>query len=207
MSYTYPFRMCSATATMLAIDPETKEIIIGVRSDTARMFPNCDSLPGGFMEAKWEVGFLATFKEWVAFILRKMADKLSNYPEHDNQESHPGETLEETAIRELREELSIIAAKEQLHLFDVRSNPRTDSRAHVVNACFWFELTPMQSLALKAGDDLKDVKRIKIKDILDGNYKEHLAFNHSEILMKGLKNYQEHKEFLRFKELKLEGVA
>lgn len=205
MTYTYPFRMCSATATMLAIDPVANEVIIGVRGDDVWVFPGFDSLPGGFMESRWMKNKPKGFKQWVAFLLRTAADLFS--PKLEAGLEHEGENLEQTAAREIQEELCIDVELEQLHLFTLRSNPRTDTRAHVVNACYWLELTPEQAAQIKAGDDLKAVKRISIDDVLNGNYNEPMAFNHYELMLQGINHYHEHKEFLRFKELKLEGVA
>ncbi|WP_115746985.1 NUDIX domain-containing protein, partial [Escherichia coli] len=82
--FSYPFRMVSATATVLIIVeddcPARSKFLVGTRSDTAQVFPNRGCLPGGFTEAK------------LAGI-------------------HTGESVEETAVREVFEETGIVISK------------------------------------------------------------------------------------------------
>lgn len=55
MSFTYPFPMTSTTATMVIINKDTQEILLGKRASSAQMFPDCWSLPGGFLDAKSKI--------------------------------------------------------------------------------------------------------------------------------------------------------
>jgi ADP-ribose pyrophosphatase YjhB (NUDIX family) len=184
MAYIYPFRMASATATMLLIDPRKREIVIGVRSSNAWVYPGYDSLPGGFMEARFT-------KEHA----EKNADhyKLVNSAaELVGAEFHEGENLEQTAVRETKEELCVDLDESQFNMFAVRSNSRTDTRAHVVNVCYWAELTEEQANALAAGDDLEALRFISFDDIEN---EIEMAFNHREVMIQGYRAYRKHRLF------------
>ena len=195
--YLYPFRMTSTTATLMLIDPVAEDIIIGVRSDGAWVYPGADSLPGGFMEARFTEEQGAAMAEIRALVIEKMNWKAVA------DEYHEGEDAHDCAIREAFEELSITLARHQLRLFDVRANARTDTRAHVTNVCFYAELTPAQVLALEAGDDLQEIKRLPIADLrLEMPYealaaKYPMAFNHFELMMGGLMKWDEEKRALQ----------
>lgn len=186
MAYIYPFRMASGTATMLLIDPRAREIIIGVRSDKAWVYPAYDSLPGGFMEAR----FTEAQAEKLAPVQHEVRDRLDMHPIAD--EFHDGENLEQCAVREIAEELCVEVDESQLNMFAVRSNSRTDTRAHVINVCYWLELTPEQSAALRAGDDLMAIKRLSF-DELENDIE--MAFNHREVMIQGFRHYQKEKLF------------
>ena len=54
MNFTYAYPMVSATATILVINGEDQEIILGVRSQHADTHPSKFCLPGGFLDAKCE---------------------------------------------------------------------------------------------------------------------------------------------------------
>ena len=194
MAYIYPFRMTSTTSTLLLIDPVTREVIIGVRGDKAWVYPNTDSLPGGFLEARFteEQGSkMAALRDYVkkAIGWKPVAE-----------EFHEGEDAETTAIREAREEMGIELTYDQLVMFATRTNSRTDTRAHVTNVCFYAELTPEQSALLPHGadvshlDDLKAIKRFKIDDLflelpnIEALYP--MAFNHFELMIAGLLRWE-----------------
>lgn len=191
MAYIYPFRATSTTATLLLIDPVAKEIIIGVRADSAWVFPGADSLPGGFMEARYTKESQTEAMQFA----RDMADKILEM-KYVADEYHEGENSLDCAMREGEEELSVKLDVEQLKLFDVRANARTDTRAHVTNVCYYAVLTPPQVAALEAGDDIKEIKRLPIADlhlelpieVLAAKYP--MAFNHFELMMQGLAAYE-----------------
>lgn len=188
MAYIYPFRMASGTATMLIIDHETESFCNGIRSKDAWVYPGCNSLPGGFMEAR----FTEDSESEVMKICRGVSKESLNF-KLVGDEYHEGEDLELCALRELREELGVDFDREQLNLFAVRSNSRTDTRAHVINACFWLEATPEQIKAIKAGDDLEDVEWIPIIQVM--NEPIEMAFNHMEVTYQGLRAYNKAKFF------------
>lgn len=186
MAYIYPFRMASGTATMLLIDPHKREVIIGIRDSKAWVYPSYDSLPGGFMEARFT---------------EQNAEKLGDNYRIVNEgvtlvasEFHEGENLEQTAVRETEEELGVVLDKDQFVMFAVRSNSRTDTRAHVINACYWAELTEEQSAALTPGDDLEGIKRVSFDEIEDEIV---MAFNHREVMIQGYRAYLKEKLFQR----------
>lgn len=199
MAYIYPFRMTSTTATLLLIDPVAEEVIIGVRSDGAWVYPGADSLPGGFMEAKFtedQAGLIAE--------IRNIVIKMMNWKAVAT-EFHEGEDAETCAIREAFEEMGIELNRDQLVMFDTRTNSRTDTRAHVTNVCFYAELTPEQSALVPHGadvshlDDLKAIKRWKIADLfleipnIEQMYP--MAFNHFELMISGLLKWQKEKNY------------
>jgi ADP-ribose pyrophosphatase YjhB (NUDIX family) len=198
MAYIYPFRMTSTTTTTLFLDPINREVVIGVRSDNSAMYPSHDSLPGGFMEAKWtdteENRILKIFKNrfWAKWVLGKKIGDADLY--------HEGEDAQDCACREALEELSIILYRNQLVLFDVRSNARTDTRAHVTNVCYYAELTPSQLLSLNPGDDIKEFTRYPIDGILDGTFSiPKMAFNHDQIMMDGLRAWSSKNDLINSK--------
>lgn len=199
MAYIYPFRMTSTTATLLLIDPVTEEVIIGIRSDNAWVYPGYDSLPGGFMEARFTEEQGRQLSD-----LREFAIKVMNWkPSAD--EFHEGEDAEDCALREAFEEMGIKLDRNQLVLFAARCNSRTDTRAHVSNICFYAELTPEQSAMVPDGkdlsefDDLKGIKRIKISDLfleipnIEALYP--MAFNHFEVMMQGILAWKKERKF------------
>lgn len=197
MAYIYPFRMTSTTATLLLIDPVAKEIIIGVRSDGAWVYPGADSLPGGFMEARYtEEGEKPEMLQ-----ARQFADGVLGM-KYIADEFHEGENSVDCARREAWEELSVKLDEDQVKLFDVRANARTDTRAHVTNCCYYAELYPVQVAALVAGDDIQEIKRLPIADLhLELPYealaaKYPMAFNHFELMMSGLAAYEREQRYL-----------
>lgn len=200
MAYCYPFRMASGTATMLPIDPVGKRVLLGVRSKTAWVYPSKLSLAGGFMEARFtaeqDTGLMAQARQFVMNLLgwKLIADEYSD-----------GENLEECAVRELEEEMTIKVALEQLKMFSVRSNSRTDTRAHVINACYYFEMTPEQVAAATAGDDLEslewhDIEDFKLEMPFEAmNAKYDMAFNHFEVMIQGIAAWEQNQDYIQLK--------
>ena len=87
----------------------------------------------------------------------------------------PGETIEQTAARELREETGVEGA--HLQLVGIYSKPNRDPRDWVVTAAYATMLPEGAHVA--AGDDAADARWFSIEDVLE---KEKLAFDHAEII-------------------------
>jgi ADP-ribose pyrophosphatase YjhB (NUDIX family) len=186
MAYIYPFRMASGTATMLVIDPVNRAFLNGIRSHKAWVYPGYNSLPGGFMEARWvQENESADMTVMRASCAEALGFKLIG------DEFHEGENLEDCAIRELKEELSTDFNTDQLNMFAVRSNSRTDTRAHVINVCYWLEATREQINTIRAGDDLDNVAWVEFDTVLTEPIE--MAFNHMEVTYQGLRAYHKHK--------------
>ena len=83
------------------------------------------------------------------------------------------ETLEETAVRELEEETSIITRTKDLELFGVYSAPDRDPRGHVISHVY---IVKNYTGIPKAKDDAKDVRFFPLKNLPE------LAFDHNRIL-------------------------
>lgn len=196
MAYCYPFRMASGTATMLPIDAKGNRVCLGVRAKTAWVYPNKLSLAGGFMEAR----FTKEQDHDLMSQVRQFAMKLLGWKLIADEYAE-GENLEECAVRELQEELTIDVTIDQLKMFAVRSNSRTDTRAHVINACYWFEMTDEQIANATAGDDLEELVWVNIDDFdLEMPYKAmeakyDMAFNHFEVMLQGIADWRKQKHY------------
>ncbi len=92
------------------------------------------------------------------------------------------ETIEHTAIRELKEETGLTATKKNLTLFNVYSDPRRDPRGHVISHVFIIRGAKGK---LKNGSDAADIKVVK-------GIPKTLASDHAKIL----RDYQRHKDKL-----------
>ena len=84
-----------------------------------------------------------------------------------------GETVEDAALRELREETGVEA--EIQGILGVYSNPKRDPRAHHISIVFIAQYIKGQP---KGGDDAAEAAWYKIKDLSS----ESLAFDHGKIL-------------------------
>lgn len=196
MAYCYPFRMASGTATMLPIDAKRQRVLLGVRSKTAWVYPSKLSLAGGFMESRFtkeqDTPVMQQARQFVMNLLgwKLVADEYSE-----------GENLEECAVRELGEEMLIKVLIEQLKMFDVRSNARTDTRAHVINACYYFEMTDEQIATAEAGDDLEELVWHDMADFdLEMPFeammaKYDMAFNHFEVMIQGIAAWRKEQHY------------
>jgi 8-oxo-dGTP diphosphatase len=81
------------------------------------------------------------------------------------------ESLEDTAVRELKEETNINVSKKDLTLICVNSDPDRDPRGHVIDhvyLCMDYEGSP------EAGSDAKELKYHYFKDLPE------LAFDHKK---------------------------
>lgn len=84
-----------------------------------------------------------------------------------------GETVEESCIREAKEETNLDV--EIVSLVGVYSKPNRDPRGHTVTIAF---LTKPVSGEMRADSDAKEVKKVNINNIMDVD----LAFDHKEIM-------------------------
>lgn len=129
----------------------------------------------------------AVVTDGTKFLLVKRSDNSDAFPSMyslpggflDAKTSNsPGETLEETVIRELKEETGLNVSKNNLELFAVYSDPDIDPRAHVINACYIVHAKEQLidcNYIIHPQDDISDY--CWVYDL--PNYD--LAFNHFEI--------------------------
>lgn len=112
----------------------------------------------------------------------------------DNSDAFPGawafpggfldvaqEKVIDTVVREVKEETdlnSVIGDWNLFHIDDLfrEDDPRQD---HVVNICYYGIFTDKIYNEVSAGDDLQDLKWVKLTDILNRNVK--LAFTHNRV--------------------------
>lgn len=159
MSYTYPFPMVSAAATIVIINRDARKVLLGLRSKDTSAYPCWWSVPGGFLDAK--------------------------VVDADGNVIVPGETVEQTAVREVEEETALIITEDQLNLFRVSSNPETDKRAHVINTCFYVVVNDATAACAVAGDDLEEIWWADFDEAQNTN----LAFDHNTIVSKAIEAY------------------
>lgn len=86
---------------------------------------------------------------------------------------NPGEPLEETALRELREETGVQGLA--LTQFSVYSNPERDPRGHFISTVY-IALLDADSITIQAGDDAKEAQWFPLTEL------PALAFDHATIL-------------------------
>jgi ADP-ribose pyrophosphatase YjhB (NUDIX family) len=165
--FAYPFPMCSATATVLPIDPIAKEILLVRRAPHVAVHPGKWSLIGGFMNTKVMLP--------------------------DGEYLRRGENLRQCASREAEEETGMWIEPTDLVLFDECSDPGTDPRAHVVNACYYVtqdghETTKSNFLRedLAPHDDVSELRWVNADQFAMGDDYANMAFNHREIALKGI---------------------
>ena len=89
--------------------------------------------------------------------------------------AEPGETIEETAARELREEVGVEGAN--LQLVGIYSKPNRDPRDWVVTVAYAAILP--EAYAVVAGDDAAEARWFNTEDV---QAMENLAFDHNEII-------------------------
>jgi len=83
-----------------------------------------------------------------------------------------GEKIEDTAIRELREETGVVINKEELNFLGVYSSPERDSRGHTVSVIYYAYSSQMPV----AADDAKNAA------YFDMNNLPELAFDHKKVI-------------------------
>lgn len=86
-----------------------------------------------------------------------------------------GESVEDAACREMKEELNISIEPDDLALLNVYSKPGRDPRQHVVSVVFFTQTNQMPI----AGDD---AAKVRIYSGYSGIPKDELVFDHAEIL-------------------------
>src|SRR6478735_11781018 len=89
----------------------------------------------------------------------------------------PTETLDEAALRELREETGVDAAS-LLTQFGAYGDPERDPRMNVVTVAYLAVLRHLGAIA--AGTDAAEAALLPVDDVLDGGIE--LAFDHLQIL-------------------------
>ncbi len=89
-----------------------------------------------------------------------------------------GETVEEAALREVREETGLVI--QLTNLVGIYSQLERDPRFHVITICY---LGWRVSGDLKADTDAEDVSKFSIDELL----KMRLAFDHKKILQDAIK--------------------
>lgn len=84
-----------------------------------------------------------------------------------------GETVEDAAVRELKEETGIVAEVSDLDFLNIYSDPKRDPRGHTVSAVYYI----FSDKPAVAGDDAKDAKFYSFDKL-----PEYIVFDHREIL-------------------------
>lgn len=99
-----------------------------------------------------------------------------------------GETVEDTAVREIKEETSLNLDIKRLEQFHFYSNPSRDTRRATASAIFRYVLTPGDEFKFKSGDDAKDLVLVKLADTV----KIPLQFDHQQVLTDYIRKYHPH---------------
>lgn len=195
IKYVYDFPRPSVTATIVLLvksswNSNADRVILGRRGRKDGAYSGFLCVPGGFLDAKVDekdifatVGdVFYTIKNWFLskFIEPEHAMLGAEEQAEINKLIKPGETIEQTAIREIFEETGLVVTEDQLELAHVHSNPDTDPRAHVVNVCYFVMLDNNAITEAKAGDDLEELLVESVYDV----HNHTLAFNHNEIFRK-----------------------
>lgn len=93
-----------------------------------------------------------------------------------------GETIEQTAARELQEETHLCDLS--LHQFHTFSKPGRDPRGWTVSVAFWTRIDPTDKAQAAGGDDAAEARWFPLADLPE------LAFDHAEILAAAIKAIQ-----------------
>lgn len=148
--YDYPLPACTVDIVIFTLKKNHLEVLLIERRDDP--FQGFWALPGGFVD----VG------------------------EGHSPGQNQGETLEEAAERELREETGLRRIRddvflEQLYTFGA---PNRDPRGRVITVAYYALISPEAYHRVEAGDDAKNIKWVRIEDLLQ----ESLAFDHATII-------------------------
>ena len=84
------------------------------------------------------------------------------------------ESLEEAAVRELREETGVEISREQLQLVDIRSRPDRDPRDHVVDVGYYAEVDHVEAVALDETAAIRWARAEELDQLP-------LAFDHADL--------------------------
>jgi len=99
-----------------------------------------------------------------------------------------GESIEETVIREVKEETNITISYNDIKQFKFYSDPSRDKRRHTVSMVFRCIINDKKIKDVHGGDDAKQVKIINANEVLSLK----LAFDHKEILTQYLRRFHPH---------------
>lgn len=192
LAFQYPFARPSVTATVTVFHEDGRRFLTGKRSKTTSAYPDTDSMPGGFLDAR--IGYTD--------IVRSLKDllKLNAWKMEAVKAVRPGETVEQTAVRELQEETGLVISEDRLVQVWTCSDPELDPRCHVVNVSFYVVVNDHDLEVLEAGDDLQSVDWQNIEMLADYTYK--LAFNHAQLARRAFKRWSDDRELELYKQIK-----
>ena len=197
LKFVYDFPRPSVTATIGLFVQSTSNnnashVVLGRRGRKDGAYSGYLCLPGGFLDAKVDekdvfAVVAGKFFSLVEYCLNKVLEPIHTMLGNEDREwikaqTKPGETVEETAIREVFEETGLTITKDRLQLAHVHSDPDTDPRAHVVNVCYFVMLTAEEAATAVAGDDLEEL----VIEPVDTANTHTLAFNHNELYIRML---------------------
>ena len=90
-----------------------------------------------------------------------------------------GETLQETAKRELFEETQLDIPLNKFSFVTMYSGPNLDPRGEIISSLWWVNLGDLDKVpTIKGSDDLSEAKWVTYDEALGTN----LAFNHNQML-------------------------
>jgi 8-oxo-dGTP diphosphatase len=129
------------------------------------------------------VDMIVNIDDGLLFVKRKFAPFKGYWAFPGGYLENGKETLEEAAVRELREETSIIAKPSDLELLNNYSAPDRDPRGHVISHAY---VVKNYTGELHANDDALEVRVFKTKP-------DNLAFDHSKIYDDYILKYKNNK--------------
>lgn len=181
LKFVYDFARPSVTATVIIFHRTSGKFLTGKRSKTTSAFPDTDSLPGGFLDARIDG-----------------RDVPSHDPKVIKSLVRPGETVEQAALREIGEETNLHnITEDRLVQYYVCSDPELDPRCHVVNVCFYVVVDDEDLETLEAGDDLQSVDWEFCTELFNPSYT--LAFNHADLAKRGYNAWKDRLELEQFR--------
>lgn len=119
-------------------------------------------------------------EEKVLLVKRKHPPFVGSWALPGGYTEYGRENLQQTVIRELREETNLRVKEEDLELLGVYSDPRRDPRGHVISHVY---VAKKFSGKLKAGDDAQEANFFTLNKLPE------LAFDHDKILKDYMAKY------------------
>lgn len=181
VEYVYAFPRPSVTATITLINETTRKVLCGKRKDKIgekhAAYPGFMCVPGGFMDPMVEVRDVLVIPQGGGMHFRDN-DVEAIPADH----ARPGETVEQTAMREVQEETGLVITEDRLRLYHVHSDPKTDPRCHVVNVCYYVSITDEEAKSAVAGDDLETLEELSELEIK----RMEMAFNHKDLALRAI---------------------